>query len=169
LRNEHGTLVYVQQGPGTDDTALGRVPHQDLCLSVDGQPPRLLVHGRESPPDAGVETTLADFANFQFSLDERSLYFSSTAWVTSPAIHVVDLATGAERYVTDGATVFQLTSGPYRGDIAVVHAMLDPDHEIGAPGYRGRIAVEYVHTLDGKRVRRLPDDEKARAKALSGT
>jgi hypothetical protein len=157
------TFVYVEDLPGSDASP----PHQDLCLKVGENPARLLVRGHDELPDAGVETTLAAFSGLQFSADGKSLYFDSAAWAVENALHVVDLATGRERYLTAGTLLAEPTDGPYRGKLIVGHFRLDPDHAIGSPGYLGRIHVFALHTRDGKELRRLRDDDPVILKAIA--
>jgi hypothetical protein len=168
IRSSDGHIVvYVQTDPKRhDDTTLEPAEHKDLCVIAGTSPPRLLVEGRPSLPDGGAETTLAAFSALRFSADEKRVFFSSTAWVVSPALHEVDVATGTERFLTDGALDTELVSGPHKGDLVVTHYLLDPDHDISSPKYRGRMLLWYRHDRTGKRLERLPDDEAARRKVL---
>jgi hypothetical protein len=163
------TIVYVQEDPSRhDDSTLGGPIHEDLCVVTPGAAPRLLLAGRSALPDAGVETTLADLDDLRFSVDGTRLYFSSDAWAVGKALHEVELATGAERFVTDGSLDAELATGPYKGKLVVAHFLLDPDHDVMSPKYRGRMLLWYLHTKDGKQLRRLPEDEAARRKVIEG-
>jgi hypothetical protein len=48
-----------------------------------------------------------------------TVYFVSSAWVTSGAVHAATVATGRERYVCPGSLVEVVPWGPYRGDLVV--------------------------------------------------
>ena len=48
-----------------------------------------------------MEDVVAGFHNLQFSTDGKLVYFSTPAWTTSPAIHVVDTTTRQEHFVID--------------------------------------------------------------------
>jgi hypothetical protein len=157
------TVVYVEDSPGDDSSA----PRQDLCLRIGESAPRLLVRGHDELPDAGVETTLAAFSSLHFSADGKSLYFDSAAWAVENALHVVDIATGRERYLTSGALLAEPTDGPYRGKLIVGHFRLDPDHPIGSPAYLGRIPVFALHTRDGRELRRLSENDPVVVEALA--
>jgi len=162
------TTVYVQEDPTRGDQgAVGDLTHEDLCIVRHGAAPRLLFAGRSTLPDAGVETTLADLYDLRFASDGTHVYFTSAAWVVGKALHEVDLTNGIERFVTDGALDLELTRGPFKGDLVVVHFLLDPDHEVTSPEYRGRMVLHFLHTKDGVKVRRLPEDDAARRKVLS--
>lgn len=54
-----------------------------------------------------------------FSLDSRTLYFETSAWTTSGAIHAVNINGKYLRFVTDGGNLRVVQSGPYKGDLIV--------------------------------------------------
>jgi len=85
--------------------------------SPDGGDARLQLRGHFGP---APENTLANITNLQFSPDGRQLFFLSTAWVTSRAIHVLDLATGTEKYVCDGNSLEVIQRGEYAGHLMVM-------------------------------------------------
>jgi hypothetical protein len=126
------------------------------------------VAGRGAPDDAGVELTLANFDNLLFSRDGGELYFTSAAWTTSDAAHAVDLHTGTERFLVDGAVAATLDDGPYRGMLLVSSMRLDSVHSVSSPKYRGRMEVWSVVSRGGKTVRMLPEDEAGRRRVLYG-
>jgi hypothetical protein len=162
-------LVYAQETPAKlDDTATGPVPHQALCLIRDGAPPRLLLEGRALSAHGEASETLASFSNLLLSSDLSTLYFVSAGWVTAGAAHVVDLKTGKERFLVDGAVEEAPSSGPFKGKLVVVSMRLDPEHSVESAQYRGRIEVWTVVDRQGHTVRRLPEDEKARDALIRG-
>lgn len=75
--------------------------------------PRKLVSWRA--PAAKPEDQLMGFRSLHWSLDDKSIYFLSSAWATSFAVHRVDVATGAERFVVDAVELKIIQNGPYRG------------------------------------------------------
>lgn len=77
---------------------------------------RVLVKART---DQKPEQNLSGFKNLRLSPDASTLYFETTAWVTSNAVHAVNLKTGEERYVTDGQIACVVGSGEHQGDIIV--------------------------------------------------
>lgn len=84
--------------------------------SVDGAAPRRLAEPVESDQ---MEQGFISLNNPVFSPDGATLYVLANAWVTSDAVHAVDLASGRQRYVIDGNSVGVLLNGPYRGWLVV--------------------------------------------------
>lgn len=66
-----------------------------------------------------VKQHLTDLNNPRFSLDGKAVYFLSAAWVTSDAVHVVDLATHKQHFVTDGNSLALVPQGKYKGYLIV--------------------------------------------------
>ncbi len=66
-----------------------------------------------------VSTIIIDPHNLQFSPDSKTLYFETSAWVTSGAIHAVDVDGNHLRFVTDGSELRVVQSGSYKGNIIV--------------------------------------------------
>jgi len=62
---------------------------------------------------------IGGIAGAQFSPDGRRLYFVSSAWATSGAVHVIDLATRKERFFTDGSSLEIVPNGEYRGCLLI--------------------------------------------------
>jgi hypothetical protein len=66
-----------------------------------------------------VSNVIIDPHNLQFSPNSKTLYFETSAWVTSGAIHAVDTDGHHLRFVTDGGELRVVQSGPYKGDLIV--------------------------------------------------
>ncbi len=66
-----------------------------------------------------VSKVIIDPHNLQFSPDSKTLYFETSAWVTSGAIHAVDVGGNHLRFVTDGGELRVVQSGAYKGNIIV--------------------------------------------------
>lgn len=66
-----------------------------------------------------VSKVILDPHNLQFSPDSKTLYFETSAWVTSGAIHAVNVNGNHLRFVTDGGDLRIVQSGPYKGDLIV--------------------------------------------------
>lgn len=114
-----GRLVaFVRATPGDSvDTASGQEGATSLwTVRVDGTEPRMRVRGRyaEAP-----QRVLAGLQAPQFSPDGRRIYFLSSAWATSGAVHVFELATGRERFVVAGNSLEVVPSGEYAGHLLV--------------------------------------------------
>ncbi|GEM_PF-6850883 len=98
-----------------------------------------------------MENEICDIESPQFSLDKSRVYFESSAWATSGAIHVVDLKNGKEKYLCPGNGLQVIGSGKYKGDI--VTSM----HK-----YRGGEGGSYDHFFvvgpDGKELKDLGEE-----------
>lgn len=62
---------------------------------------------------------LFDPHNLQFSPNSKTLYFETSAWVTSGAIHAVNVDSNHLRFVTDGSELRVVQSGSYKGNLIV--------------------------------------------------
>jgi hypothetical protein len=146
------TVFVTRDASRTDDTALGNVAHEDLCISRGGGAPTVLVAGRGGPKP---EKTLASFETLVFSPDGATLFFTTTGWVTSPAAHSVELATGKETFLFDGAIRAPAENGHYLAG----HFRIDDEHPVTSPEYRGRMETWTLVTRAGKLVRKVSDAE----------
>ena len=63
--------------------------------------------------------SLKGMATPTFSLDGGFVYVSTPAWVTSGAIHQVEVASGRHRFVVDGNSLRVIRTGAYRGMLLV--------------------------------------------------
>lgn len=115
----NGDLVaFVRSTPDhLVETATGESEATEIwTIRVDGTDARKRVEGT---PWATPETSLSGLRNPQFSPDGRLVYFLSMAWVTSAAIHVLDLETGKERFLSAGNTLEVIPKGVYAGHLIV--------------------------------------------------
>lgn len=149
-------IFVARDASRTDDAALGPVAHEDLCISRKGAAPTVLLAGRGG---SAPEKTLASFDAFVFSPDSRTLFFTTTGWVTSPAAHSVDLATGQERYLFDGAINAPIQRGPHAGHYLAAHFRLDDAHPVTSPEYQGRVETWVIVTARGRTIRRVTEAE----------
>lgn len=78
---------------------------------------KLLVRPQFSCRD--VSKVIIDPHNLQFSPDSETLYFETSAWVTSGAIHAINVDRKHLRFVTDGSDLRIVQSGSYKGDLIV--------------------------------------------------
>jgi Tol biopolymer transport system component len=72
-----------------------------------------------SAENENVKQHLTELNNPRFSLDGKAVYFLSAAWVTSNAVHVVDLATHKQHFVTDANSLELVPRGKYKGYLIV--------------------------------------------------
>lgn len=163
-------VVFVANDPQTVPTSVEDLPRQDLCIVVAGAPARVLVSGRTAGPNEGVEHTLAGFGNLLFSRDGAVVFFTSAAWVTSTAAHVVELDTGRETFLFDGSVEVEVTQGPETGRFVASHFRLDDVYPVSSPKYRGRRVTWSLVTRTGKTLRKLSEAEASRLGAdVSGS
>ena len=66
-----------------------------------------------------VTKVILDPHNLQFSSDSKTLYFETSAWVTSGAVHAVGIDGGHLRFISDGSELRIMQNGPYRGDLII--------------------------------------------------
>lgn len=66
-----------------------------------------------------VSKVIVDPHNLQFSPDSKTLYFETSAWVTSGAVHAVNVDGNQLRFVTNGNELRVLQSGSYKGNLVV--------------------------------------------------
>jgi dipeptidyl aminopeptidase/acylaminoacyl peptidase len=112
------TVAFVRGTPGDSvDTALGRQEATALwVVGTNGSGARMLVAGRAA---AEPQRTLAAFQSPRFSPDGGVIYFLSSAWVTSAAVHAVEPGSGAERFVVAGNSLEVVPRGEYAGHLLV--------------------------------------------------
>ncbi len=60
---------------------------------------------------------IVDPQNLSFSPDGKTLYFETSAWTTSGAIHAINVNGTHSRFVTDGNEYHVIMHGKYKGDI----------------------------------------------------
>jgi len=110
--------VFVQAAPGAKiSTGLGdAAPNQVWLLDTRTlQTTRLVV----SRPSDDMKQVLGGLNSPTFSANGREVYFLSSAWATSDAVHAVDVRTHTVRFVCDGNTLCVIRQGRYQGDLVV--------------------------------------------------
>lgn len=110
-------------------------------VGIDGRKPSLLIRGRESQD---MKQVIAGIGGAQFSPDGKRLYFVCSAWATSGAVHVIDLATRKERFFTDGSSLEIVPNGDYKD------CLLVQKHKYFVGG--GSYDWYWLIKLDGKEV-----------------
>lgn len=103
-------------------------------------------------PQDDVEKNLSQFNSLAFSTDGKLLYFLSAAWATSNALHVLDLKTGKEHFVTDADDVLVVGKGRYAGHLVV------QKHKYFEQG--GSYDCYWLVTAEGKEIKLVGDTKK---------
>ena len=107
-----------------------------------------------SAPAEDLRQNLAAMWQPEFSADGKAIYVEADAWTTSSAIHRVELATGAHRFVTDGEMLGLVPRGKFAG-----YLLVQKHKYHGAPKF-GSYNPVYVVRPDGKQARLIPGSDK---------
>jgi len=109
-------IAFIRGTPGDSvDAGSGRADAGELwIIGADGRGARMLARGRDDQEPTRI---LAGMQSPRFSPDGGRIYFTSAAWATSGAIHVVEVTTGVERYVAPGDLMDVVPSGKYAGHL----------------------------------------------------
>jgi dipeptidyl aminopeptidase/acylaminoacyl peptidase len=155
LSPDRRRILFVRHTPGkTVPTPLGDAEATELWLvDSDGKAPELVVTGRE---DEDPKKSLADFSSSQFSPDGRRIFFMSVGWVTSGAVHVVDIQTKRESFVSPGNTLEIIQKGRYRGYLIV------QEHKYFFGSKVGSYDHYWLLTADGREVRDIGEERSYR-------
>lgn len=92
-----------------------------------------------------VSEVILDPHNLQFSPDSKTLYFETSAWVVSGAIHAVDVDGKNLRFVTDGGRYHVIQNGPNKGNLIVNQHRY---HDAG-----GSYDWDWLYTPTGKQIK----------------
>jgi dipeptidyl aminopeptidase/acylaminoacyl peptidase len=117
-RSVDGHIAFIRRTPDRHvATSLGDQEATELWITTaDRTKSRRLVSGRTSD---SIERSLADLSSPRFSPDGRRVYFLSRAWVTSDAVHAVDVASGREWFIAPGNSLEVIPRGPFAGCLLV--------------------------------------------------
>ena len=142
------TVVFgrTTQEKAVDSEELER----EIWLSdISGKEVRRLLatHHDESP-----EKTLTQFNNWIFSADGKQLYFLTAAWAVSNALHVLDLATGKEHFITDANDVLVIGKGKYANHLVV------SKHKYFKGG--GSSDYYWLVTPEGREIKKVGEDDE---------
>jgi hypothetical protein len=69
--------------------------------------------------DEDIKKNLTEINNPLFTLNSKAVYFQTAAWATSGAIHLIDLSTNKQHFVTDGNSLELVSLGKYKGYLIV--------------------------------------------------
>lgn len=118
LSPDRRLILFVREARRDSvETVQGRVPASSIWIvRTDGGGIRQLVEARS---DTAPERALASFQLPQFSPDSKRIYFLSSAWATSGAVHAIDIASGAARFLAPGNSLEVAATGPYAGHLLV--------------------------------------------------
>jgi len=92
-----------------------------------------------------VTRLIIDPHHLRFSPDSSTLYFETSAWVTSGAVHTINVDGKNERFVTDGTELRIVQTGSYKGDLIV------NQHRYHDKG--GSYNWDWLFTPEGKQIK----------------
>lgn len=97
-----------------------------------------------------AENILGSFGKLAFSNDGQNLYFISEAWATTNAIHVYNVPSKKQSFLTDGNTLYIIRKGKYKDHLIV------NKHK-----YFNECSYDYFWLLDheGKEIREIGETE----------
>jgi dipeptidyl aminopeptidase/acylaminoacyl peptidase len=155
LSPDRRRIVFVRSTPGkTVQTSLNDTEATELWLvDSDGSHPELLLAGSQ---DKDPQKSLADFSSPQFSPDGRRIYFMSVGWVTSGAVHVVDIQSKRQSFVSPGNTLEVIQKGKYRGYLIV------QEHKYFYGAKVGSYDHYWLLTPNGREIRHLGGERSYR-------
>lgn len=107
-------VYYIMSFPGNDSAGN---PNREIEAGIDDNSSfdiLLTPH-----PSSDPRRNLDDFSKLFLSPNGKTLYFQTTAWATSDAIHSLNITTKKTSYVTDGEIACVVLNGEYQGDLVV--------------------------------------------------
>jgi hypothetical protein len=131
------TLSGDSISTGTDDG----LPTELWTIKLEDKKLEKLVDPNNSND---MKLVIASISNIQFSNDSKIIFFLSDAWVTSNAVHKVNIQTKVEKFVSPGNSLEVLREGKYKGNIKV------NQHRYHQNG--GTYDCDYILTPDGREI-----------------
>lgn len=144
------TVAFVRHLPADPRQPDEDAPTELWTIRLDGTGAKRVLAEREAEEP---KERLVLLNRPLFSLDGRALWFLSSAWVTSDAIHRLDLATGAVTYVAPGNSLRVVRAGRWAGYLVA------SQHRYHRGG--GSYDHDWLLKPDGRAVRDLGDDPAA--------
>jgi len=146
--------AYLAVGAEEDYTPEGLLADQVWIVNIDDKQERMLVKNRRPDPDNSkgdgvteeLKKTIAhiDGESLQFSPDGKRIYFITSAWVTSGAVHCVNTNGTDEHFVIASNSLMVIDKGRYKGHLIV----RQHNYFLGAGSYDWL----WMFTPEGKKV-----------------
>jgi len=111
-------IVFVRALPGKKiRTGVGDTDAAELWqIKSSGEEPSILVAPHE---DENMQKVIANFEDVRFSTDGRYVYFVTSAYATSGAVHVVDTTCRKVKFLMPGNGLEVVPSGEYQDCLLV--------------------------------------------------
>jgi hypothetical protein len=126
LNNDNGSVVsYVTAPGGAKAYYILSLHGQDTMgnkkmeIAVGENENRIFTSLLTNQPSNSPQNNLTDFSNIELSPDGNIIYFQTSAWATSDAIHSINLKTKKVTYITNGDLDCIILGGEYQGDLVV--------------------------------------------------
>lgn len=127
----------------------GKEDHTDeiWMVNTENLTKKLIVYPTFNCDDVSKDTI--DPHHLRFSPDSKTLYFETSAWVTTGAIHAVDVDGKNERFVIDGDELRIVQGGKHKGDLIV------NQHSYRFKGDTplGSYNADFLYTPSGKKIK----------------
>jgi hypothetical protein len=144
-------VAFIKAVPGAKiDTGSGsNEPNQLWVLDTTTRKASCLVKSHSADDMTRI---LAGLSHLEFSPDGREVFFQSSAWAVSDAVHAVSLATQHIRFVCDGNSFTFIRRGHFRGMLLVEKHKYHSDE-------RGAYDAAWVVTPSGRELKRWDNKE----------
>ena len=125
-----------------------RYGEQIWIIDLNNKTPHVLVNYHfscDTPTDM-----IVDPRNLKFSPDNKHLYFLTSAWVTSGALHVININGNKPRFLQPANSFDVIKHGKYKGKLVIQQHR----YATGGGSYEGC----WLYTSEGKKVQRLSEN-----------
>lgn len=141
-KNNHKTVKKC-----TDYASINAYGDEIWIINLIQMKKRLLVRNQYSCDD--MSKVIINPNHLKFSPDSKTLYFETSAWDTSDAIHMVDVDGSHLKFVTDGNEYRVVQNGKYKGDLIVNQHRyrFDGDTPLGSYDW------DWLYTPGGKQIK----------------
>lgn len=136
-------VVFIRTGTGDPiETNLDTCDNMQIRrISTDGTGDTTIVASKASNEP---QELLACFSDAQFSEDGSVVFFLSAAWITSAAVHRIELRTGEISFVTPGNSLEVIRDGEFKGNLRISQHRNHSDW--------GSYDCDYIFSPEGKQI-----------------
>lgn len=131
-------FYFAGQGDPTDEIWM---------VNTENVIKKLIVYPTFNCDDVSKDTI--DPHHLRFSPDSKTLYFETSAWVTTGAVHAVDVDGKNERFVIDGDELRIVQDGKHKGDLIVNQHSYRFKGDIPLGSYN----ADFLYTPSGKKIK----------------
>lgn len=141
LSPDKKSIVFVRFNPNIlENSEQGETSAPAIWISdIETNQAKLLL---ESKSADDPKENLTDFNKFVFSKDGDVIFFMTSAWATSSAVHALDLKTTKTKFITHGNRFRLIPSGQFEGNLIVMQ------HKYKSTG--GSYDHHWIISMEGK-------------------